>query len=432
MSVDKNRIRFSVPFAKVDTERRLVHGFATLDNVDRQGDVVHAEASLRAFQGFAGNIREMHQPIAAGRMVSFREDSFYDSETQKFFNGIYVSAYVSTGAESTWQKVLDGTLAGFSIGGNIIDDSTEYVPDLGKTVRFIKEYELVELSLVDSPANQLANILSVEKSSDGTLMMKGMAAEVELESIFWCAGEKIARTSNDDSLDCDSCGSKMENIGFYESTENRAEKVAEVVNKFLSRGQETLKVASETDMPDNTEDENGSSVTEEGGVNVPENRVETDAETAEEVVEVDEAAVAVEDSDETTETVEQPSSEASDVSEVSDVPDFEKMFADLQKSIAEGFDTNKSDVEKKFEEVTSTFESKLGELSAKHDELTEKFNALKTGVDGVEKALAARVESVEKSTAVKKSGDLGGSTEAEVTKASSSKWAGAFLAVSDL
>ncbi len=53
-------VRLSLPFAKVDKERRIVSGFASLDNIDKQGDIVTAEASLKAFSKFRGNIREMH------------------------------------------------------------------------------------------------------------------------------------------------------------------------------------------------------------------------------------------------------------------------------------------------------------------------------------------------------------------------------------
>ena len=62
-------LRLSMPFSKVDKERRIVSGFATLDNLDRQNDIVLPEASLKAFQKFRGNIREMHQPISVGKMV---------------------------------------------------------------------------------------------------------------------------------------------------------------------------------------------------------------------------------------------------------------------------------------------------------------------------------------------------------------------------
>jgi hypothetical protein len=80
--VEGEDVRLSMPFSKVDKERRIVSGFATLDNVDRQNDIVTTEASLKAFSKFRGNIREMHQPISVGKMVSFKEDKYFDPETK--------------------------------------------------------------------------------------------------------------------------------------------------------------------------------------------------------------------------------------------------------------------------------------------------------------------------------------------------------------
>ena len=70
-SANGEDISLSVPFTKVNREKRTVSGFATLDNLDQTGDVVTAEASLGAFENFRGNIREMHGSNAVGKMVSF-------------------------------------------------------------------------------------------------------------------------------------------------------------------------------------------------------------------------------------------------------------------------------------------------------------------------------------------------------------------------
>ena len=181
-----NDITLSVPFTKVNREKRTVSGFATLDNLDQTGDVVTQEASIKAFEGFRGNIREMHGSTAVGKMVSFKPETFYDPATKEFYKGVYVDAYVSKGAQDTWEKVLDGTLTGFSIGGKIVESDNEVNKSTGKQVRFIKDYSLIELSIVDSPANELCNILSIQKVN-GELIFKGIAAEVKMENIFYCA-----------------------------------------------------------------------------------------------------------------------------------------------------------------------------------------------------------------------------------------------------
>ena len=225
-STKDSHIRLSMPINKVDKERRIVTGFATLDNLDRQGDVVPKEASVKAFESFRGNIREMHQPIAVGKVVSFKEDTYFDPESKSFYNGIVVSAYVSKGAQDTWEKVLDGTLTGFSIGGEIHDSEKVYDESLDKTYQVIKEYSLSELSLVDNPANQFANVFSIEKG-----VATGYLSKTTTENVFWCRADDIIRMSEDSSTHCPQCNKSMSNIGFVES--NDADK-AGVVKSMIS------------------------------------------------------------------------------------------------------------------------------------------------------------------------------------------------------
>ena len=217
-------VRFSMPIGKIDQERRIVSGFATLDNIDKQNDIVTTEASITAFKKFRGNLREMHQPSAVGKVVSFKEDRYFDPETKKFYSGVYVSAYVSKGAQDTWEKVLDGTLTGFSIGGNITKSDDEFNKELDKPVRIIKEYQLHELSLVDNPANEFANVLSIEKGELG-----GYLAKTEIENVFWDQDSDIVLISSSETEISPNSGKPMKNIGFVEKSDSdNAEKI-----KFL-------------------------------------------------------------------------------------------------------------------------------------------------------------------------------------------------------
>lgn len=176
-------MRIGVPITKVDKEKRTVSGFATLNNIDKHGDVIDSEGSLKAFEKFRGNIREMHMPIAVGKMVSF-DSRTITADDGKTYEGIWVEAKISKGAEDTWEKVMDGTLSGFSIGATV-GTRPEYKidEDTGQKYRLIKEYELFELSLVDSPANPLANVFSFEKFDNGETRMTGLIAdEIEKHS----------------------------------------------------------------------------------------------------------------------------------------------------------------------------------------------------------------------------------------------------------
>jgi hypothetical protein len=230
---DGERISLSVPFFKVDEERRIVSGFATLDNVDRHRDIVDTDASIKAFEQFRGNLREMHQPIAVGKVTNFREESFFDKETGQTYRGVFVDTYVSKGAQDTWEKVLDGTLSGFSIGGNITKvDQVQKGDDM---IRVIKEYELVELSLVDSPANQLANIFAIQKS-DGVNSVTGIAVDLKMDNIFWCESDQIAVAKDNDSSTCLVCSSEMTNIGWVESNDvAKNEEIGKAVDRYISK-----------------------------------------------------------------------------------------------------------------------------------------------------------------------------------------------------
>jgi hypothetical protein len=157
---------FSFPINFIKKEERIVTGIATADNVDKAGDIVDFSGSEIAFKNWAGNIREMHSPIAVGKAISYTPKKLIGPDGKEY-NAIEVSAYISKGAQSTWEKVLDGTLRAFSIGGKILKkEAVAGKMHNGRQMHLIKEYELGELSLVDNPANPLAVIDIVKFNSD--------------------------------------------------------------------------------------------------------------------------------------------------------------------------------------------------------------------------------------------------------------------------
>jgi len=159
----------SFPIDMIKKEERIVSGIATADNIDKSGDIVEFSASLEAFKNWGGNIREMHSPVAVGKSVGFEPVEITAEDGSKY-NAIKVSAYISKGAQDTWEKVLDGTLKAFSIGGKIMEkaESAEKM-FRGRPVNVIKKYMLGELSLVDNPANALATVDIIKMDVDGNL-----------------------------------------------------------------------------------------------------------------------------------------------------------------------------------------------------------------------------------------------------------------------
>ena len=426
---DGDNLRLSMPLTKVDKERRIVSGFASLDNVDKQDDIVTAEASMAAFAKFRGNIREMHQPVAVGKMVDFKEDKYFDPETKKFYKGVFVSAYVSKGAQDTWEKVLDGTLTGFSIGGRMNKWDDAYDEKADKTIRVIKEYDLVELSLVDSPANQFANIVSVEKV-DGVDVIKG--DETVLENVFYDKENGIVIASENESELSPITGEQMENIGFVEKTDN--EKTTMI--KFLvdsAKGINTSKINKEVSPM--TEDTNtvAEVIETEAVVEVEKSEVapEVDAvveTTTEDVAKADEAPA----SEEIAKSEETPAVDV--VEEVIEVSKSDEAIVD---SVAE----IKNTLESAFSDLVSTVKSLQAEVEMLKSTKVDVETA-KTSFEAVAKDIAAvssgfnefgkRVELVEQDTAFRKSGDLGEIVQNQPETVEKSLWGGSFLKTADL
>ena len=441
MNIDKslwtsngNVINLSVPFTKVNREKRTVSGFATLDNIDQTGDVVTSESSLKAFESFRGNIREMHGSNAVGKMVSFRPETFYDPKSKEFFNGVYVDAYISKGAQDTWEKVLDGTLSGFSIGGKIIESDNEVNKANGKTVRFIKNYELIELSIVDSPANELCNILSIQKVN-GQLIAKGIAVGVVTENIFYCADSDSVFISTDKTYDSPVSGKPAELIGWVESSDvNKAKEIDKILDAYkhsrftLPETQTIAKQANAeggNEMSDNTENV----VVEDVAAEAPAEVAATEAAVEDTAVVADDAAPAEAPAEAVAEDVPAETLEkAAEVSEDKvDEPDFAKMLGDLKgffsETLNKASEANAAQVttiQETVETFSKSVDARISELAEQHTALSSAVNNIKSTIDGVQK----RVDAVESETAIKKSSDLGRSEEVTIKK---SKWNGSFL-----
>jgi phage head maturation protease len=140
------RIGFA-PIVRVDASRREIELCATSETVDSHGTIFDYNASKDAFTRWIGNVREMHGRQAVGSRVAVR----CDDETRR----IFVRIRISRGAQDTWEKVLDGTLRGVSIGasGVVWQRQRRRVAGEQRSLNVATRYDLVELSLVDNPSN---------------------------------------------------------------------------------------------------------------------------------------------------------------------------------------------------------------------------------------------------------------------------------------
>jgi archaellum component FlaC len=427
-TTDGDNVRLSMPFGKVDIEKRIVSGFASLDNVDKQYDIVTTEASLSAFAKFRGNIREMHQPSAVGKMISFKEEKYFDPESKKFYKGIYVSTYISKGASDAWEKVLDGTYTGFSIGGRMNKWDDAYNEELDKPIRVIKDYDLVELSLVDSPANQFASIMSVEKV-DGVDTIKGDLADVVVENVFYDEETGIVLTSDEETYVSPVSGNEMKNIGFVEK--NDSEKANMI--KFLvdsAKGINTSKITKEVNpMSEDTTAVVDAPVAEAEAVSAEVTPEAQPTETVEAVVEAEAPVAEAEKSDSIVE--DSATSSVEDAIQTPEAPAAEDA-AKADDVIANAIAEIKESVTNAFGDLTATIKSlgdEVANMKKSLDATTTDVNQIK----GTFNEIGKRVDSVEKDTAFRKSGDLGEIVqELDSTPVHKSLWGGRFLKFSDL
>lgn len=119
-----------------------VYGIASSGARDSAGEIVHPDAMKAALPDYSKfpALREMHQPLAAGRTLDAYVDE--DGVTQ-------IEAHVVDPIAVT--KVKTGVYAGFSIGGKVLKRD----PD-DRTI--ITGLRLAEISLVDAPCNPEATL----------------------------------------------------------------------------------------------------------------------------------------------------------------------------------------------------------------------------------------------------------------------------------
>jgi hypothetical protein len=147
------------PIVRVDTPTREIELCATSEAVDSYGTVFDYGASKAAFIRWQGNVREMHSNNAVGQRMAVH----CDDDARK----VYVRVRISAGARDTWEKVLDGTLRGASIGASHVvwQRQIRKVAGQDRELAVATHYELVELSLVDNPSNPDALGISIVRNA---------------------------------------------------------------------------------------------------------------------------------------------------------------------------------------------------------------------------------------------------------------------------
>ena len=183
-----SKIKIFGAIEKVDSQEDgtiIVHGVASTEAEDSQGEVVKADAMRAAIPDYMkfGAVREMHQPLAAGTALKCEVGD--DNITR-------LQAHIVD--PTAVKKVLNNVYKGFSIGGKVNKRD-----ELNKNT--ITQLSLTEISLVDRPANPEA-VLSfgkVEGVDDEPVKKAGArfskATKAELEAMHKAVADVNERFS---------------------------------------------------------------------------------------------------------------------------------------------------------------------------------------------------------------------------------------------
>jgi hypothetical protein len=163
-------LKLFAQISKIDEARREVWGIATSEIVDKEGEVFDYQTSKPYFKAWSdeiskatdgkslGNVREMHEPSAVGKLVEIG----FDDELKE----VRVGARIVD--DEAWRKCAQGVYTGFSIGGTYVKAWKE-----GEYTRYTAKP--VEISVVDNPCNPGAHFTAVK--ADGSWEVRKFAAK---------------------------------------------------------------------------------------------------------------------------------------------------------------------------------------------------------------------------------------------------------------
>ena len=146
-------------------DRKIIAGYASLAVIDTENEYIPVEVlkdglnTLMSDESYA-NIMIVHKNIQIGKILN----KYEDLETHVDDKGLYIVAEIRDDleiAKETWNKIVDGEIRGFSIGGEIIEHHEE-CDDAG-CVKVIDKINLFEISVCSNPINKDSGFEIVNK-----------------------------------------------------------------------------------------------------------------------------------------------------------------------------------------------------------------------------------------------------------------------------
>ena len=227
--------------SKVDEEKRTVTGIGASEAIDADGEIFDYDTSKVFIESWSegaqqrsrgksfGNIREMHQLSAVGKLS---EPIVFD-DAQKL---VILTSYISD--DQGWKKCSDGTYTGFSICGPIVGEKWSDGTNPG-----VKRYTCapIEFSVCDLPCNEEAVFTAVKVGGVTEQRKFKTATAVEEEPIV---AKEVATKSMYSIQDLASVISSLryvqDDLAYEAEYEGDASPIPDKLKAWISEGCEIL------------------------------------------------------------------------------------------------------------------------------------------------------------------------------------------------
>lgn len=178
-----------------DPDKRIIAGFASVEIKDLQNDIIPVNVMERAMYDFmerGGIIMYGHTNNPVGKVLRWEIRKHPDTDKP----GLWIEAELyknSIVADQIWEGIKEGKVLGFSIGGVGKEEKTKIKSEDGKEEEadLITYLELMEISIVEEPANPYARIEYVNymaKGNDDYAKCLSIAGKNMEDFCKWVAG----------------------------------------------------------------------------------------------------------------------------------------------------------------------------------------------------------------------------------------------------
>ena len=227
--MDKNSIDFTfltpdfTKSVKDTSEERIITGYASTTDQDRQGEVVTLEAMKKAVNALLSTnstvfYEHKHEQNPVGRILEAKVDE----------KGLWIKVLISSTANEIWTLIKEGILNKFSIGGKVKNYYKKFDKSLGKDITYITEMELYEVSVVGLPANASATF---KAKSFQDVVLKAIEGKEKLESklqkLIKKAGEEMEVKKNEEVITAVTTAEATQEVK-VETTDNKETVVVDV------------------------------------------------------------------------------------------------------------------------------------------------------------------------------------------------------------